>query len=115
MSFITRHLRNAATYWAVTGVDSSGSPTFAGPSAVKVRWEERQVVFTNAMGEEASAAAVVFVRKDMTPGDFLFLGTSTAADPKSVTGVREIQGFAKIQRLLGGEYERRAFLAARVR
>ena len=115
MSFITRHLRDAATYWEVTGVDSSGSPTFAAAKAIRVRWEERQVVFTNASGEVASAASTVFVREDMEAGDYLFLGTSTTADPKSVTGAQEIQGFSKLQRLHGGEYERRAFLAAKVR
>ena len=113
MSFITCHLRNAATYWEATGVDSSGDPTFAAAKAIKVRWEERQEVFTNSAGEEGTAAAVIFIREDMSAGDYILLGASTTADPTTVTDARQIQGFSKIQRLLGGEYERQAFLGAR--
>ncbi len=113
VSFITRHLRTAATYWSVTGVDSSGDSTFAAAKAVQVRWEEKQIVFTNASGEQSSAAAIIFVREDMTAGDYLFLGASTAADPTSVTGARQIQGFSKTPRLLGGGHERKAFVGAK--
>lgn len=113
MSFITKHLRQAATFWSATGINSSGDPSFAAPKAVRVRWEERQAVFTNAAGEEGSAAAVVFVREDMKASDFLFLGTSTATDPTKVTAAREIQGWSKLPQLIGSEFERRAFLNAR--
>ncbi len=110
MSFITRRLKQVATYWAVTGNDDSGDPTFATPSSRKVRWEQRTAVFTRPNGEEANSSDVVFVREDMKEGDFLFLGTSTIADPHTVSGAKKIQGFSKIPQLIGNEFERRAFL-----
>ncbi len=110
MSFITRRLTQVATYWSVTGNDNSGDPTFAAASSRRVRWEQRTAVFTNATGEERNSSSVVFVREDMREGDFLFLGTSAAADPTTVEAAKEIQGFSKIPQLVGNEFERRAFL-----
>jgi len=113
MSFLTRNLRQSATLWTVSSVDSSGDPTFAAAKAVKVRWEERTSVFATAAGEEAVASAVIFMAEDVDPGDFLFLGTSTSADPTTVTGAREVQAFHKIPQLKGSGFERRAYLGAR--
>ena len=110
MSFITRRLNQTATYWAVTGNDNSGDPTFAAASARKVRWEQRTEVFTRPNGEEANSSDVVFVKEDMIEGDYLFLGTSTTADPTTVAAAKEIQGFSKIPQLVGNEFERRVFL-----
>lgn len=115
MSFLTKHLKDLTTFWSVTGVTVDGDPTFAAPKAITTRWEEKQAVFTNAAGEEASAGAVVFVKEDMKAGDFLFLGTSAVADPTTVVAAREIQGWSKIKQLTGSDYERRAFLSARAR
>ena len=110
MSFITRRLNQTATYWSVSGTDSSGDPSFTTPVSIKVRWEQRTVVFTRPNGEEAASSSIVFVKQDMVEGDFLFLGTSTVADPTSVAAAKEIQGWSKIPQLVGGEFERRAFL-----
>jgi len=115
MSFLTKHLNQLTTFWSATGVDASGDPSFAAPKAITTRWEEKQAVFTNAAGEEASAGAVIFVKEDMKAGDFLFLGTSTTADPTGIADAREIQGWSKIAQLSGAGFERRAFLNARAR
>ena len=115
MSFLARHRNQLTTFWSATGVDVSGDPTFAAPKAIRTRWEEKQTVFTNAAGEEASAGAVIFVSEDMKAGDFLLLGTSTTADPTTVADAREIQGWSKIMQLTGSGLERKAFLSARSR
>lgn len=113
MSFLTRHLKQRATFWESTGADSSGDSSFAAPKTIKVRWEERQTVFTNAAGAEASAGAVIFVKEDMKAGDFLFLGVSTVADPTAVAAAREVQGWSKIPQLAGPAFERVAFLSTK--
>lgn len=116
MTWLTKNHNDSATHWQRTGVSTSGDPTFAAPVAIKVRWEERHAVYTNALGEEAAADAVVFLGKDVAEGDYLFLGTSTVADPLNVAGSRKVQGFAKFPRLLNSDdYERKAFLASRSR
>ena len=88
---------------------------FGAAKGITTRWEEKQAVFTNAAGEEASAGAVVFVREDMKAGDFLLLGTSDEVDPTTLAGSREIQGWSKLPELTGSGFERRAFLSARSR
>ena len=110
MSFITRRLNQIATYWAVSLDDNSGDPSFVTPVSIKVRWEQRTVVFTRPNGEEAASHSVVFVKQDMVEGDFLFLGTSAVVDPTTVAAAKEIQGWSKIPQLVGSEFERRAFL-----
>ncbi len=110
MSFITRRLNQTATYWSVSGSDSSGDPTFSSPTSIKVRWEHRTVVFTRPNGEEASSQSVVFVKEDMVEGDFLLLGASTVSDPTTLAAAKEVQGWSKIPQLVGNEFERRAFL-----
>ncbi len=115
MSFLTKNRKQLTTFWSATGADASADPTFAAPKAILTRWEERQAVFTNAAGEEASAGAVIFVNEDMKAGDFLLLGTSAVADPTTLAAAREIQGWSKIMQLTGSGFERRAFLNARAR
>ncbi len=113
MTALERSRRQNATFWAVTGVSSSGDPSWAAPKAIKVRWEERSTVFTNASGEEQLSGAVVYVGEDMNVGDSLLLGTSVAASPDE--DAREIQGFSQIPRLHGTTSEQRAFMNARTR
>jgi len=115
MSFLSRNRNDAATYWAMTGNDSSGDPTFAAAKAIQVRWEQRSTVFTGPGGEEKNATDVVFVLEDMNPGDFLFLGASAVADPLTLKAAKEIHSFSKIPQLRGRDHERRAFLGARSR
>ena len=115
VSFLDRHRNQLATYWAKGARDSSGDTTFATPKAITVRWERRSVVFTNAAGEEAMSDSMVFVKEDMEEGDYLLLGTSIVADPTSIAGPREIQGFSKIPQLVESDSERRAFLGSRSR
>ena len=110
MSYLHQNLRQIATFWNKTGKDSSGDPSFDPPKSIKVRWEDRTVVFTNIQGEEAASTSVVFVAEDMIAGDFLFLGTSTTAAPTTVVGAKEVQGFVKTPELVGSGFERRALL-----
>ena len=53
MSWIARRYKQKATYWSVSGTDSSGDPSFATPVSIKVRWEQRTVVFTRPNGEDS--------------------------------------------------------------
>ncbi len=115
MSWLHRHLNQKATHWALTGADASGDSSYATPVTIDCRWEERNVVFTNAEGEEAAAAGVVFTKVDVDPGDMLFLGSSSTVDPASVEGTRRVEGVSKIPQLTGSEFEHRAFLSARGR
>lgn len=111
MSYLTQNLRQTATLWSKSGKDASGDPTFAAPKSIKIRWEDRNAVFTNLAGEEGAARSVIFLAEDVKAGDFLFLGTSAVADPTTVVGAEEVKGFSKIPELVGPGFQRMAFLA----
>lgn len=112
--FLNRR-NETATLWRVTGNDISGDQQYAAPVSIKVRWEERQTVFTNSSGQDEIASAIVWVPYDVFEGEVLALGSFTATDPwdGTVPGAREIQGFVRVPHIINDTVERRAFMGAR--
>lgn len=110
MTFLTRHLKQIATLWTVSNIDSFGDPSFNSPVEINVRWEDRTELFINMDGAEERSQAVVFLSIDVTPGDFLMLGSSTEADPLSIRTAYMVKSFRKIPGLGGDKFERRAIL-----
>lgn len=113
MSEFLNRRNETATLWRVTGNNSSGDQQYAAPVQIKVRWEERALVFTNSAGQDEMATAVIWVPYDVFEGEVVALGTFTNADPWVVAGAREIQGFVRITHLIDDSVERRAYLGAR--
>jgi len=107
VTFLSR--THTATYWAVDGVDSAGDPQVEAPTAILVRWEQREEVFRGADGSELRASHVVYLGQDVAVGDFLFLGSSSNADPLAAGGLR-VQDFRRIESFGGRDVERRALL-----
>lgn len=91
----TRNMREDATYWAPLPPDRYGKMTFAAPVAVKVRWERKAVVFRSNEGVELTSVAVVYVDRPVQAQGQLLLGTSAAADPKSIANAFEIRQVAE--------------------
>lgn len=115
MSEFLNRRTEIATLWRVTGNDGFGDQLYAAPVTVRVRWEERQVVFTNSAGQDEMASAIAWMPYDVFEGEVIALGSHATSDPwdGSVPTAREIQGFIKVRHLLNPTYERRAFLGAR--
>ena len=107
------HLKQDATKWTATA-DGFGGWAFTAPVALKVRWEEKAVLFRDQSGEEVISSAKVFLDVDVEINDWLFLGTSTDADPTAIppaTGVAyQVRMFEKLPSLRNLEYQRIAFL-----
>lgn len=110
MSWLTLFHKQTITYWAYSGIDSTGEPSFAAPTSLTGRWEGRQDLFVNAAGEEQRSAAMVFLGQDVKEGDWLYLGTSATTNPKNVSGAFEVKGFRKIPDLTASDFERIAYL-----
>lgn len=113
MSEFLNRRNQRATLWRVTGNDFSGDQQYAAPVSILVRWEERQIVFTNSSGQDEMATAIVWMPYDVFEGEVLALGSFTETDPWDVAGAREIQGFTNVPHLVNDTVERRAFLGAR--
>jgi len=105
-----RNLKSIVTHWTTTP-DGTGGYTFGTPdSTFKGHWTERNELFRDVEGNEVVANAIVFLDKDITVGDYIFLGTSTVADPTTVVGAHQVRQFNKRPTLRVTAYERKAFL-----
>lgn len=102
-----------ATKWTAAS-DGFGGWTFTAPKALKVRWEEKAVLFRDQSGEEVISSARVFLGEDVAVNDWLFLGISTAANPTVIpasSGVAyQVRQFEKLPNLRNLQHQRIAFL-----
>ncbi len=102
--------RQTATYWSTPVSDGFGGYDFTSPVPLQVRWEEKQEEFTDPEGKLNISRAVVYVPSDVTVGGYLFLGSSTDANPSTEHEAYMIKQFAKTPDLRNLFNERRAFL-----
>ena len=110
MSYITRNLRQTITYWSPSTPDGFGGKSFGSPTTLNGRWEDKVVEFVDPEGRESVSQAIVYTDTDVSLGGFLYNGTSTASDPNSVDGAREIRNFSKTPNLKANQFERKVIL-----
>lgn len=110
MDFLSFGLNQTCTYWAVTGVDGFNKPVFASPVQIKCRWEERTEKVINDEGEEYLSRARIFLKDDIVPGDYLFLGTHAGTDPRLIRDAFRVMAWRRIPSLDGLSFERKAYL-----
>lgn len=111
MSWYTRLLKQTATYWAPTGhSDGYGTVTYAAPTTLTVRWEDRNEKFLGPEGRDEVSASIVWTNQDVEIGGYMLLGTSSATDPENTDGAYIIRRFDKIWDVKGRVVERRAIL-----
>lgn len=110
MSFLTRNHNQTITYWGAPVKDKFGVKTFDAPVQITGRWEDSTELFIDSSGRESVSRAFVFVGQDLDSEGWLFLGTSSTADPKSVADAFEIKQFKKTPNLKGTDFERMAIL-----
>ncbi len=109
MSIVTRNLKQDITHWTVTS-DGFGGFTYSTPVTQKGRWEDSQILFRNAEGEEVVSDAIVYLSSDVVVEDFLFDGISVVADPTTLAEAKQIRQFNKTPDLRNNNEMRKAFL-----
>jgi hypothetical protein len=110
MSFLSLALTEEITYWAPLTPDQFGKVAVAAPITIKCKWEDVQELFINAQGEEVRSSAMVYVDRDVVEQGWLFRGISTATEPRTVLGAKEIRGFNNIGLPVTDDAERAAML-----
>ena len=65
----------AALYWPPGTPDGYGGMSDGDPEAVKVRWEDKAVLFIDPMGEEKRSSSVVYVSAEVEDQGHLTLTT----------------------------------------
>ena len=108
--YLTKALKQTATYWGSPVADGIGGYTFALPVMIDCRWLLKQELFIDAKGKEKISAAIVLIPQDIDLGGYLYLGTSVASNPKDVSSSYEIKGFAKIPDIKGTSFLRKVWL-----
>ena len=106
---LDRNLLEDVTHWVVTP-DGFGGYTFGTPIALKGHWEGSNVLFRDPTGDEIVSEAIVYLSADVSPQDYLFLGTSVAADPTTLAAARPVKQFNKLPDLRKNNFARKAFL-----
>lgn len=113
MSLITKMRKQKAIYWARSTMDQYGRFAFASPVEIDCRWDDEAAQFLTPKGEEQVSRSMVYVDRDMIPGDRLQLGelaSNTPDDPLESHSSFEIRQFAKNPNLKATEFLRTAIL-----
>ena len=85
------------TYWEpasrpdATDGDFYRARAWSAPAALKGHWSSRRKRMVDDDGDEFTSMARVYLDRSVRVGGFLYLGASSAADPKSVEGAYEIR------------------------
>lgn len=98
-------LNQTATWWSATS-NGFGGYNFGLPIPIKCRWEESSELLP---GTTKISKAVVYVDRDISVEDYLFLGTSSSSTPDAVGALR-VQEFKKVPDLRSLEALRKAWL-----
>lgn len=101
------------THWSSTGDDGYGGYSFALPTTLDARWEDKIEVFMSDDGRELRSRAIVYVSSDVKSEDYLMFGETTEANPVNLTDSKiayPVQAFRKIPDLRNLDYERKVFL-----
>lgn len=84
------------TKWARTGTGGMGAPTVSSPSIIRGRWQDKQLKQYNTSGAtDLVFETVIYTGSLLSIGDFVYLGRSTATNPLTVSGTREIRAVGK--------------------
>ena len=111
MTWTTENLRESITYWAPSGTNNFGDPSFASPdNTIKAKWEDRAELFIDAEGRETRSRSVVYVDTDLLTGGYLFRGNSSVANPLSVDNAFMIKDVRKISDFEVTTHERKVML-----
>lgn len=93
-----RYYKQDITYWAPGPKDEFGSPAFGTPTPFLGRWEFKEELVIGGHGETINTSTIVNYPQDLNieQDGYLFLGRSTATDPRKVTGAYKVQVLSEI-------------------
>ena len=98
---VKRLLNEVVTYWAPDGQDGYGKATFQAPAQPDGRWQHKSELYRDAEGNEHRSDTQVFLEPEVQIGGYLYRGRSSATDPLTVDGAREVMDVQEQQDLKG--------------
>lgn len=115
MQWFERYYDQKAVYWAPAVPDGTGGRSFAEAVEIDVNWQDKEVLFEDATGEEKVSKAAVFVKEDLAEKGYLYRGTLASlpvphTNPTIIDGAHEIKMTAKNPDLTASYFLRTAWL-----
>ena len=96
------------TKWSAGSTDIYGNPTWSSPITLKCRWEDKQIKTKDFQGNDIISNSIVYVNEDLSFGDYIYLGVSTASSPPAAA--KEVRNFSKTPNINATSYERKVIL-----
>ncbi len=100
------------THWVATPTGFGGY-TFALPTTLDGRWEEKTVKFLSDAGKETLSKAIAYLSADVLTEDYLMLGETSEADPTNLTDDKIaylVERFDRTPDLRNLSFERKAYM-----
>lgn len=114
MGILTKMRKQYAVYWGVAGKNESGQNTYQEPIELRVRWEDDDFAFIDAVGSTLASTTSVYVDRVLDIGGILWKGrlqdVPSQTDPVSMEGADEIIKFKEIPDLKAKKFLRVAVL-----
>lgn len=124
MDLLEDMLTHKVCYWAPKRASHSGQQLFEVVVELNARWEDRNEMFLDKMGNQQISRSRVYLNEDVEVLGVLWLSSKLASDPDGSAiseltnafepfeneGAFEIRKFDKIPDIDGEEYVRRALL-----
>lgn len=100
------------THW-VTTPTGFGGYTFALPTILDGRWEDKTEKFLSDAGKETISRAIAYLSADVLTEDYLMLGSTSEADPTNLTDGKTaylVERFDKTPDLRNLSFERKVYM-----
>ncbi len=100
------------THWVATP-NGFGGYTFALPTTLDGRWEEKNILFMADEGREVISKAIAYLPVDVLTEDYLMEGDTSEADPLNLTDEKKayrVQRYDRTPDLRVLSFERKAYL-----
>lgn len=110
---LNRFFKQTAVLWSGRTNDKYGKPSFANQTEINCRWEDRQEKFVDANKREVLSRAVVYVDREVLPGEYLWLGLigdAPESDPLLIPSAHEVRASGAIPSVDAGTTLRKAWL-----
>jgi hypothetical protein len=91
MTWYSRNLNQTVTYWGSPVKDAWGDQTYPSPATLRAHWKEEANVVAGLTGALFTSHAIIHVESDIQADGFIYLGTTSATNPRLVRGAERIQ------------------------
>src|SRR5947207_995349 len=110
MTWLSRALKERATYWGPPIVNAFGDRSYPSPATLSCHWEEKAALFIGLGGAQANSHAIVMLKDEVAIDGRLFFGDSDEDNPDNEPGADPIRFVERVKTIRGDVVAYRALL-----